>query len=160
MSKQQQKVEFGDWQTPSPLAEQVCAVLRKRGLNPASIVEPTCGIGAFVMAGLDTFKDVEKVVAVEIEEIYATVLEQSIRVRNEQHRVCVRNEDFFNVDWHNVIDSLPQPVLLLGNPPWVTNSVIGAMAGKNLPKKSNFQGMSGFDAVTGKSNFDISECGC
>lgn len=157
MSRQQQKVEFGDWQTPSTLAEQVCEVLRKRGLNPASIVEPTCGIGAFVLAGLDTFKDVEKVVAVEIEESYAATLEQSIRVRDEHRRVCVRNEDFFNVDWHTVIGSLPQPVLLLGNPPWVTNSVIGAIAGKNLPKKSNFQEMSGFDAVTGKSNFDISE---
>lgn len=155
MSKQ--RVEFGDWQTPSTLAEQVCSLLSKQGLRPASIVEPTCGVGAFVLAGLETFKETVKILAVEIDKSYADTLEQSIQERDERHRTCVKNEDFFNVDWHDVIGSLPQPVLLLGNPPWVTNSVIGAIEGSNLPKKSNFQGMSGFDAVTGKSNFDISE---
>jgi len=29
--------------------------------------------------------------------------------------------------------------------------------GKNIPEKSNFLGMNGFDAISGKSNFDISE---
>ena len=39
----------------------------------------------------------------------------------------------------------------------MTNSAIGSISGTNLPAKSNFQGFTGFDAITGKSNFDISE---
>ena len=45
----------------------------------------------------------------------------------------------------------------MGNFPWVTNSQQGTIEGKNLPKKSNFQCHSGLEAITGKSNFDISE---
>jgi hypothetical protein len=48
-------------------------------------------------------------------------------------------------------------LLILGNFPWVTNSKQGTMASKNLPRKHNFQNHNGLDAITGKSNFDISE---
>jgi hypothetical protein len=48
-------------------------------------------------------------------------------------------------------------VMILGNPPWVTNATLSALESKNLPTKSNFKGHSGFDALTGKSNFDIAE---
>ena len=41
--------------------------------------------------------------------------------------------------------------------PWVTNSDLGQLGSSNLPKKTNFQGLRGFDARTGKSNFDIAE---
>jgi hypothetical protein len=34
---------------------------------------------------------------------------------------------------------------------------LGSLGSANLPGKSNFQKQSGFDALTGKSNFDISE---
>ena len=45
---------------------------------------------------------------------------------------------------------------MLGNPPWVTNADLGSLSA-NLPEKTNFQGHVGLDAITGKSNFDISE---
>jgi hypothetical protein len=45
----------------------------------------------------------------------------------------------------------------LGNLSWITNSKQGLINGKNLPQKTNFQGYQGLDAITGKSNFDISE---
>ena len=48
-------------------------------------------------------------------------------------------------------------ILVIGNPPWVTNSDLGQLGSNNLPTKTNFQGLRGFDARTGKSNFDISE---
>jgi len=69
----------------------------------------------------------------------------------------VFHKDFFRADWQEIIRSLREPILILGNPPWVTNSGVGAIGGTNLPSKSNFQGFNGFDAITGKSNFDISE---
>src|SRR5258708_10405322 len=48
-------------------------------------------------------------------------------------------------------------LLVIGNPPWVTNSQLGAIAGQNVPHKTNIRSLSGLDAVTGKSNFDIAE---
>jgi hypothetical protein len=69
----------------------------------------------------------------------------------------LRRADFFSFDWPSVIRELPQPVLLLGNPPWVTSSGLGAIDGTNLPQKSNFQRHRGLDAITGKGNFDIAE---
>jgi len=49
------------------------------------------------------------------------------------------------------------PLLVIGNPPWITNSELGSLESKNLPTKSNFKGFSGFEALTGESNFDIAE---
>jgi hypothetical protein len=48
-------------------------------------------------------------------------------------------------------------LLIVGNPPWVTNAELAAIGSTNVPMKSNFQGRSGLDALTGKANFDISE---
>ena len=47
--------------------------------------------------------------------------------------------------------------LIIGNPPWVTNSELGAIDSQNLPRKSNFKKVNGLDAITGKGNFDIGE---
>ena len=48
-------------------------------------------------------------------------------------------------------------MLVLGNPPWVTNAMLSSLDSDNLPAKSNFKKHSGFDAMTGKGNFDIGE---
>jgi hypothetical protein len=39
----------------------------------------------------------------------------------------------------------------------VTNAELSALGSTNLPTKANFQNRNGLDAITGKSNFDISE---
>src|SRR5205085_11761511 len=49
------------------------------------------------------------------------------------------------------------PMLVVGNPPWVTNAALGAMESDNLPRKWNVQKLRGNDARTGASNFDIAE---
>jgi hypothetical protein len=69
----------------------------------------------------------------------------------------VRQADFFGVDWSETLDSLPEPLLIIGNPPWATNSELGTIGSSNLPVKSNFQNHKGIEAITGKANFDISE---
>jgi hypothetical protein len=65
--------------------------------------------------------------------------------------------NFFLTDWERVVTGLPQPILVLGNPPWVTNAHLGLLGSENVPGKSNFQKHNGLDAITGKANFDISE---
>lgn len=65
--------------------------------------------------------------------------------------------DFFQKNWPELLNGLREPILVIGNPPWVTNSAVGALGGANLPAKSNFHRLGGLDAITGKSNFDVSE---
>jgi hypothetical protein len=48
-------------------------------------------------------------------------------------------------------------ILVLGNPPWVTNSELSSLNSTNTPIKSNFKSFNGLDAITGKGNFDIGE---
>lgn len=149
--------EFGDFQTPDTLAEKACSVLSARGITPSSLLEPTCGVGNFLLAALDSFPKLVTGLGVDINEEYVSRTRDRLRSRSYTNKVKVLRESFFNVDWADVLHELPEPVLVVGNPPWVTNSTLGALGSSNLPKKSNFQNFNGLEALTGKSNFDISE---
>ena len=145
-----QTVEFGDFQTPYALARKVCELLRSIGVLPESIVEPTCGKGSFLQAAATTFPDCAATLGFDINPEY-------VQVANTVAGADVHCEDFFEKDWPGTLAPLPEPILILGNPPWVTNSTVGTLGGTNLPTKSNFRRLKGLDAITGKSNFDISE---
>lgn len=149
-TKTKEKVEFGDFQTPVELTRTVCDVLRGLGVSPRSIVEPTCGKGAFLRASVDAFPQCETFVGFEVNPLH---VEQAESV----DRAEIHCANFFDMDWVGVLRDFHDPILVVGNPPWVTNSAVGTLRGANLPFKSNYQRLSGLDAVTGKSNFDISE---
>jgi hypothetical protein len=151
------KIEFGDFQTPDALASQVVQLLKARGAKPASVVEPTCGLGAFVLAAAQGLEMVRRIVGLEINADYLSKADARLSTKSHGSCLDLRQADFFSFDWESLIQSLPQPVLMLGNPPWVTSSGISALNGTNLPEKSNFQGRRGLDAITGKGNFDIAE---
>ena len=151
------KIEYGDFQTPTRLAKRVCCLLGRMGLQPASLVEPTCGTGSFVIAGLAHFPHASKALAVDINPEYVAELSRRLGTENDQEHVQVLQGDFFTLDWNVLLQDLPEPVLVIGNPPWVTNSVLGSLKSQNVPKKRNFLGLNGIDAITGKSNFDVSE---
>lgn len=153
------KIEFGDFQTPPHLAEAICHLLSNRGFSPASIVEPSCGTGAFLVAALNQFADATHFLGVERNEEYVQLAKAAVnRVpgKNDRH-VEIIHSDFFNTNWQDLLAALPKPILILGNPPWVTNAAQGTFGGTNLPQKVNSQNWRGIDALTGKSNFDISE---
>ncbi|MGE0129673.1 MAG: SAM-dependent DNA methyltransferase [Blastocatellales bacterium] len=151
------KVEFGDFQTPAELANRCCALLAESELAPASIVEPTCGRGNFLAAALKTFPEATSVIGLEINPAHVEAARQQVQNLGEANRTVIHQEDFFRANWPEILNLLPDPLLIIGNPPWVTNSRIGSIEGGNLPRKSNFQNLAGLDALTGKSNFDISE---
>lgn len=148
--------EFGDFQTPPALASEVCRFLAERGVRPADMVEPTCGLGNFLLAALDRFPSA-KCFGFEINPGYVTILQATLDARVEDKRSLISCESFFDVNWRATFRDLPEPLLVLGNPPWVANAQLGCLGSTNLPKKSNFQRHTGLDARTGKSNFDISE---
>jgi hypothetical protein len=151
------KVEFGDFQTPDELASQAARLLATQEIAPATIVEPTCGRGSFLVAALKQFPHSRAAVGLEIHPDYFKVAHQRVMSLHCRQRVDMRQADFFRFDWSKVFAEAAEPILVIGNPPWVTASLLGALESENLPRKSNFQNHRGLDAVTGKSNFDIAE---
>ncbi len=156
-TKPRRIAEFGDFQTPTALAEKVCAALAATGFSPQSIVEPTCGRGSFLVAAMKHFPGVRKALAVEINPDYAQTTSELLHEFHLASRTEVVCDSFFTTDWPTRLRELPDPILVIGNPPWVTNAELGTLQSTNLPVKRNFQGNSGLAALTGKSNFDISE---
>jgi hypothetical protein len=154
----QRKVEFGDFQTPLNLAREVCALVARTGFRPVSVVEPTCGTGSFLRAALETFPNVLRVLGFEINPRH---VDQARRVVTSavplNTFVEIRQSDFFLTDWAKIVVALPEPILVIGNPPWVTNAELSTLDSSNVPRKSNLDNLRGIDALTGKSNFDISE---
>lgn len=135
----------------------LCASSCRAGdLPPASVLEPTCGVGNFLLAALEQFPTARRVLGVEINPDHVAELRAALERSAHSGRVAVIQDSFFHVDWAGLLRDLPEPVLVLGNPPWVTNAQLGVLGSMNLPRKSNFQNHSGLDAVTGKSNFDPS----
>ncbi len=151
-----QKVEYGDFQTPLELTEKICHKLLELGVSPDIIIEPTCGIGNFIQAAAHSFELASKIIGIEINQSYLQEIEKNERL-SKDGRIQVQKGNFFEFNWSSVIDRSNKKVLVLGNFPWVTNSQQGLIGGKNLPQKNNFQNYNGLDAITGRSNFDISE---
>lgn len=155
--KQKEKSEYGDFQTPPALAEAAITALRRLGIKPKAVLEPTCGQGAFLLAAIQAFSDASQFIGLDINQQYLKELELQICNSERRESIQLIHGDFFFFDWSSLFSTLNDPVLIIGNPPWVTSSELGILDSGNLPKKSNFQERRGYDAITGKSNFDISE---
>jgi hypothetical protein len=160
--------DMGDFQTPLLLARKVCFLIRQNNpsFSPCALIEPTCGQGNFVVAALETFSTLQFVVALDYQKSYEWQFKWNILLSHAQF-VCspqieFLHADVFSYDLSTHLRQLSQdediPVLLLGNPPWVTNSAISALDSQNIPKKkTNLKGWKGMEALTGKSNFDLAE---
>lgn len=161
------KEEYGDWQTNMELAINVCRLLKAKGINPKVIIEPTCGKGHFILAALQVFDNIEEIYGIEIykpyiEELKIQLLQFYIDNNNKPKvKINLYHQNVFNFDFTFIKESLGgRETLVLGNPPWVTNSKLGEISGENIPKKKNAKKLGGLDAITGKSNFDIAEYIC
>lgn len=151
----QVKAILGDFQTPLELAREVIAVVATTDGSISAVVEPTCGVGSFLMASIEKIGPAVSYYGFDIKPQYVEQCFTS--VRSVAPKVQVECQDFYEMDWKAFFKELPERVLVIGNPPWVTNASLGSMGGGNLPVKTNFQGHNGFAAKTGKANFDISE---
>jgi len=150
------QIEYGDFQTPFALAQRVCDKLNELGVSAETIVEPTCGVGAFIKAAAASFPAAQKIFGVEVNQAYLDELANRKKDWAAPNRIKLFQGDFFTFDWSSLLDAKGS-LLVIGNFPWVTNSQQGAIGGVNLPTKINFNNHNGLDAMTGKSNFDISE---
>ena len=160
------RVSYGDWQTPMPLAEKICDIHLSKYGDPDVVIEPTCGVGAFVFSALKKFQGVKEIHAIEINSQYTKELKLKLLSNalsfplRSYPDIYIYNADFFKFDFRTIIDKSQRNewnIAIIGNPPWVTNSNQGRNNSDNVPLKSNLYGLKGIDAITGKSNFDISE---
>ncbi len=141
-----EKKEFGDYQTPLDFCYKVCDYIKENGLanSTTAILEPTCGIGNFLIAASNTF-EYRNLVGIEINAEYANT------ARKVVPSATVKIDNIFNVSTKGLCGE--DSVLIIGNPPWATNSNLSV----NVPPKINFRGLRGIEALTGSSNFDICE---
>ena len=151
--KDEKVKEFGDFQTPRALALEVCLLLARLNIRPQTIIEPNCGLGGFIGAAREIFQTA-KILGLDISSKY---VEQARDKFKGVENISISEANFFETDWKELLKTFDAPVLVLGNPPWVTNSQLSVLESKNIPQKENFQNFSGLEAMTGKSNFDISE---
>ncbi|MEM9538755.1 MAG: N-6 DNA methylase [Cyanobacteria bacterium P01_E01_bin.42] len=149
------KKEFGDFQTPEILTQKIVRLLEEYQIQPDIIIEPTCGTGNFIQSAYEYWHDKTKYFGFELNREY---YQQSTQKFAEISSIAIDEQDFFAFNWESFLNRfLNQNILILGNPPWVTNSTLGMLKSQNLPQKSNFQGNKGLAAKTGKANFDIAE---
>lgn len=159
------KWQFGDFQTPDTLAEKVVSTLiRNHAVDPDTVLEPSCGQGAFIRAVLNKF-ETSTIIGLDINAQYIETARESIR-RSKKYpersvekfqTVTLDSADFFDTDWDTFLLEQTGYLLIIGNPPWVTSSELSILNSKNMPSKSNFQNRRGIESITGSGNFDISE---
>ncbi|NTW33476.1 MAG: hypothetical protein HGB12_12785 [Bacteroidetes bacterium] len=158
------RAEYGDFQTNADLASKVTLHLASKNISPKIIVEPTCGKGNFIIASLKNFKNVQQIYGVEIYKPY--IWETKFNIVNfflenptsNKPEIIVSHSNVFDFDFTQIEKQYSkEDILIIGNPPWVTNSKLGSLNSSNLPKKTNFKNHNGLDAMTGKGNFDIAE---
>lgn len=146
MTRDPSRVARGDWQTPLALARQVVAAITD--VEPATIVEPTCGAGAFLQAAAERWPRA----ALRGFELHPEHLAAARRLPG----ASVFEADLFRWPWELEL-AHPGPVLVLGNPPWVTSATLGALPGAAQPGRRTPDHIQGLDLRTGRSTFDVAE---
>ena len=158
------RVEYGDFQTNRQLAESICSHLFNKNISPKILLEPTCGKGNFILSAIKTFDSLQQVFGIEIQEKYLWHLKFELleyflnNSTTNRPQINLYHCSVFDFDFKQIKSQINnRELLVIGNPPWVTNATLSTLNSKNLPKKSNFKNAKGIDAITGKGNFDIGE---
>ncbi|MDE0115336.1 MAG: N-6 DNA methylase [bacterium] len=158
MSKTSSRKELGDFQTPRELAVECAQVLATIQRGTRRVLEPTCGEGSFMLAAASVLEPRIEMLGVEIQPTHAAVARRLLdhsAAKDVSWRVEVG--DMFRHDLGKLQWEMDGPLLVLGNPPWVTLSDLGAMGSKQVPDRANLRSVRGIDALTGESNFDVAE---
>ena len=147
--------DLGDFQTPPELVRAVLATLHAVLGSTTRVLEPSCGSGAFLGALLDLPGGPREIKAFELQEEHFAAARRL--ADQSDRRLDLRQADIFTVDLRRLEWAEHGRLLVVGNPPWVTNSALGALGSTNVPRKRNLLRLRGIDAMTGSSNFDLTE---
>ena len=134
--------DLGDFQTPRDLAAAVLRALGPIGSRWTRVLEPTCGTGSFLQALLEAPAPPRELIGIEVQESHWSAA-RSLVGQAAGTRLEVVHASLFDLDlrtdlrWHD-----RGPLLVVGNPPWVTSAALGRMASRNVPTKSEREGPS------------------
>ncbi|RMG70900.1 MAG: SAM-dependent methyltransferase [Chloroflexi bacterium] len=150
---------LGDFQTPLELAKQIVQCIMAHEHHWTRALEPTCGKGNFIQALLQAPIPPQEIIGVEYQLRYVQQARQLIRTQPDQRSsIQIIHADVFSVDWqHDITWKTCGPLLIVGNPPWVTNAALGTLNAANHPQKTNPKNLQGLAAITGDANFDLAE---
>jgi type I restriction-modification system DNA methylase subunit len=149
--------DLGDFQTPPQLVDEVLHCLTRAGQTWTRVLEPTCGYGNFIKGLFRLPSPPREIQGIEIQDAYVKDAQDTI-TSTASTFASIRQANLFHLDLHHDLTwQTTGPLLIVGNPPWITNAELGSLGSDNIPIKSNFKGLSGFDAMTGRANFDIAE---
>ncbi len=164
VSEPDNRREYGDFQTNTTLTDEIVNFISKDEVNYEFVLEPTCGKGNFIISAIKKFPQIKRLIGVEIYQPY--VWETKFKILSYFVSNKLKNIPNIEIIHANVFEFSFEKIaketknyksLIVGNPPWVTNSELRVLESKNLPKKSNFKKHRGLEAITGKGNFDIGE---
>jgi len=92
--ERKRRAEFGDFQTPDELAYVCCIKLASLGISPDVIIEPTCGVGAFVIAANTVFPQAKAIFAYEINSEYLALLANRLSGMASTEHIHIQQADF------------------------------------------------------------------
>ncbi|HIV15708.1 MAG TPA: methyltransferase [Candidatus Avisuccinivibrio pullicola] len=143
----------GDYPTPVAFASRVVAYLEEaHAIKPDTVLEPSCGEGNFLVAALRL--NAARYIGVELNPVYCKRARQ--RFRGDE-RVEIFQKDFFS---YPLAELSSASLLIIGNPPWVLSSTLGALDAVNPVLRDNPRSLKGLDAITGEGDFDLAEAFC
>jgi len=149
--------DLGDFQTPPALVEAVLKSLAFTDRSWERVLEPTCGQGNFIAGILELAPPPREIQGIELQDIHVQQA-RKIAEKSSSTHVSIIKANLFDLDLRRDLRWRSNgPLLVVGNPPWVTNSELGALGSDNVPEKTNLKGLRGIDAITGGANFDIAE---
>jgi hypothetical protein len=151
--------DLGDFQTPPELVAAVLETLGPIGARWPRVLEPTCGRGNFLAGLLRQASPPREIRAIEIQPCHCRAAEEVVRGGADGGTaVSIICADLFGLDLgRDLTWREGGPLLVVGNPPWVTSAELGRLPGAHVPPKSNVKGFAGLEARTGASNFDVAE---
>src|SRR4051794_11246788 len=133
--------DLGDFQTPPALVAAVLDRLGPVGSRWPRVLEPTCGRGNFLAGLLALDPPPREIHGGEIQAGHLADARDAVRDAPDSVRVGLTEASVFDLDltggalgWRH-----GGPLLVVGNPPWVTNSALGALGSGNRPGRVNLK---------------------
>jgi hypothetical protein len=151
--------DLGDFQTPPELVAAVLETLGPIGLRWPRVLEPTCGRGNFIGGLMALPVPPREIQGIEIQDEHCQQA-RALAAEKPSNATLVEivQSDFFGIDLKTSLGWRAEgPLLVIGNPPWVTTAELGRSAANWQPPKRNIKGLRGLAARTGASNFDVAE---
>jgi hypothetical protein len=152
-----QNRDLGDFQTPLPLVDLVLHSPELQNTVLSRVIEPTCGRGNFIQGLLQLPEPPREIQAIELQNGYFEEA-QSFAEQKTSTCIAITCGNLFHLNLcKDLLWQETGSLLIIGNPPWVTNAELGMLESDNLPQKKNIKRLRGIDARMGASNFDIAE---